>query len=60
MGFSLNTSWNETPPNNKRFHQARRAAVRRSTTNIKVTGNAEPEDIDLPGTSVAFSRAATG
>ena len=29
-------------------------------SNIKVTGNAEPEDIDLPETSVAFSRAATG
>ena len=29
-------------------------------SNIKVTGNAKPEDIDLPETSVAFSRAATG
>jgi hypothetical protein len=29
-------------------------------SNIKVTGNAEPEDFDLPETSVAFSRVATG
>jgi hypothetical protein len=28
--------------------------------NIKVTGNAKPEDFDLSETSVAFSRAATG
>jgi hypothetical protein len=28
--------------------------------NIKVTGNAKSEDFDLPETSVAFSRAATG
>ena len=30
------------------------------SSNIKVTGNAEPKDIDLPETSVAFSCAATG
>jgi hypothetical protein len=29
-------------------------------SNIKVTGNAKPEDVDLPETFVAFSRAATG
>ena len=29
-------------------------------SNIKVTGNAEPKDDDLPETFVAFSRAATG
>ena len=28
--------------------------------NIKVTGNAEPKNDDLPETFVAFSRAATG
>ena len=31
-----------------------------SVANIKVTGNAKPNDVDLPETSVAFSRAATG
>ena len=41
-------------------------AVRKRTTregeryNIKVTGNAKSEDVDLSEASVAFSRAATG
>jgi hypothetical protein len=30
------------------------------TSNIKVTGNAKPEDVDLSETFVALSRAATG
>ena len=51
------------PKSNKPEKTTADAIIRMRTTegsNIKVTGNAKPEDVDLPETFVAFSRVATG